>query len=428
MGKRLLGAAVVLFSMIVGSLGCGNEQPSSARNERIQKVENEIPRFSDPDPFVALVTSFNNMLRSDVTREQPRASLDSLMAESRIPGVGIAVIDDYGIDWTKAYGEIHAGRGIAVAQDTYFEAGSTTKLLTAALVMKLVEQGKLDLDTDANSYLKSWKIPDSPLLNGKMVTLRLLLSHQSGLNSGQGFGTEDGQVPTVVDVLMGRAPATNEPAGIEYEPESRWQYSNLGFVVIQLLLEDHLDRSYADLMQEQIFDPLEMKRSTFEHYDKKAIRDEVIVPHDGDGTPHERDMNATIKAHGDLLTTPTDLATFTIELMKAYVGEPNGLFSRKTAREMLGVSRVITPEEYFGLEGVSWGLGAMLVGETDTFYFMHPGSNNPGANCMLIANPTAGKGAVIMTNGEQGLLLGFQLVSSISLAYDWPYQASAGPE
>jgi CubicO group peptidase (beta-lactamase class C family) len=428
MTKKLVGAGILFFSVTVCGNGCGNEQSADLRDERIQKVENEIPRFSDPDPFAALVTTFNHMLRSAVTREQPRVSLDSLMEEYRIPGVGVAVIDGYEIDWTREYGLIHAGREIPVKPDTYFEAGSTTKLLTAALVMKLVEQGRLDLDRDVNDYLKSWKIPDSPLLNGKVVTLRLLLSHQSGLSAGQSFGAEDGKVPTVVDVLLGRAPATNEPAEIEAEPGTRWLYSNLGFVVIQLLLEDYLGHSYADLMQEQVFDPLEMKRSTFEHYDKKAIRDEVIVPHDGEGTPHERDMNPTIKAHGDLLVTPTDLARFTIELMKAYTGEPNDLFARETAREMLGVARVIEPGEYFGLEGVSWGLGAMLVGEDDAFYFMHPGSNNPGANCMLIANPTAGKGAVIMTNGEQGLLLGMQIVSSVALANDWPYRVGAEPE
>jgi CubicO group peptidase (beta-lactamase class C family) len=428
MGKKLVASGIVLLSIVVCSHGCGSEQSESVRNERVQRVENEIPRFSGPDPLAVLVMSFNNMLRSDVTRQQPRASLDGLMAEYRIPGVSLAVIDEYRIDWARQYGEIQAGRGIAVGPDTYFEAGSTTKMLTAALVMKLVEQGRLDLDRDANDYLESWRIPNSPLWDGKAVTLRLLLSHQSGLSAGQGFGTEDGKVPTVVDVLLGRAPATNAPAEMEAEPGTRWQYSNFGFVVTQLLLEDHLGRSYAELMQEYVFDPLGMKRSTFAHYDKKAIRDEVIVPHDAEGTPHERDMNPTIKAHGDLLTTPTDLATFTIELMKAYMGEPNGLFSRKTAREMLAVSRAIKPEEYFGLEGVGYGFGAMLVGENDAFYFMHPGSNNPGANCMLIANPGTGKGAVIMSNGEQGLLLGLQLVSSVALAHDWPCGVGAEPD
>jgi hypothetical protein len=131
-------------------------------------------------------------------------------------------------------------------------------------------------------------------------------------------------------------------------------------------------------------------------------------------------MNATIKAHGDLLTTPGDLAKLTIELMKAYVGEPNKLFSLKTAREMLGVSWRIRPEEFYGLENMSYGLGAFLLGEGESFCFMHPGSNNPGTSCILVANPVAGKGAVIMTNGAQGLVFVLEMVNSISLAYDWP--------
>jgi CubicO group peptidase (beta-lactamase class C family) len=387
----------------------------------MQIVESEIPRFSDPDPFAAMLASFNNMLNPEITREQPRYSLDSLMTEYRIPGVSVAVIDDYRIDWMKQYGRIHAGRDVPVGPDTYFEAGSTTKIVTAALVMKLAEAGKLDLDKDVNGYLKSWRIPESPLMGDEKITIRLLLSHLSGLNEGNNFGTMEGEIPTVVDVLEGGEPATNAAAEIENEPGTRWQYSNFGFIVIQLLLEDHLGRSYAELMQEYIFDPLEMNRSTFAHYDKKAIRDEAIVPHDGSGTPHERDMNATIKAHGDLLSTPGDLAKFTIELMKAYVGETNNLFSRETAEEMLQVSWRIKTDEFHGLKDMSYGLGAFLLGENDAFCFMHPGSNNPGTSCMLIANPAAGKGAVIMTNGAQGLLLAVQMVMSISLAYDWPY-------
>lgn len=423
---RLISTTTLVLALILGGFCCGREPSGNNRDDKIKRVENGIPRPAGSNPFEYLLNSFNHMLDPEFAARQPQASLDSLMKEYRIPGVCVAVIDNYEIDWVKGYGEIHAGRGINVTPDTYFEAGSTTKILTAALVMKLVEQGRLDLDKNVNDYLRSWKIPDSPMLNGKSVTLRLLLSHRSGLNEGNNFGTEEGRVPTVVDVLEGRAPATNDPAGIEYEPGTRWQYSNFGFIVIQLLLEDHLGRPYADLMQEYIFDPLKMTRSTFAHHDKKAIRDEAIVPHDESGTPHERDMNATIKAHGDLLVSPRDLATFTIALMRAYVGKSNGLFSQKTARDMLGAGLEIKPEEFFGLENMSYGLGAFLLGKNETFCFMHPGSNNPGTSSLLIANPEAGKGAVIMTNGAQGLLLNNQIVTSISVVYDWPYEVTAG--
>ena len=425
--KLACGFAVFLAVAVC----CGffaNDATAGGGNERIAKVENEIPRYSDPNPFAVLLFSFNNMLNPQTTRDLPQTSLDSLMTEYKIPGACVGVIEDFDVDWIKGYGKIHAERDIEVTPDTYFEAGSTTKILTAALVMKLAEQDKLDLDANVNDYLTSWKIPDSPLLSGKYVTPRLLLSHLSGLNEGNNFGAEEGKVPTVVDVLEGRSPATNGPAEIENEPGTRWQYSNFGFIVLQLMVEDHLGRPYADLMQEYIFDPLDMRRATFAYADKKQIRDEAIVPHDPSGTPHERAMNPTIKAHGDLQVSPRDLATFTIELMKAYVGKPNRLFSRETAREMLKVSRRIKPEEFHGLVNMSYGHGAFLVGEDDSFVFFHPGSNNPGTSSMLIANPEAGKGAVVMTNGAQGLLLAVQMVTSVSLAYDWPCDASLGSE
>jgi hypothetical protein len=134
-------------------------------------------------------------------------------------------------------------------------------------------------------------------------------------------------------------------------------------------------------------------------------------------------MNATIKAHGDLLASPEDLAKFTIELMEAYAGEPSKLFSEKTARLMLSISRRIRPEEFYGLNGMSYGLGALLLGEEDALCFMHPGSNNPGTSSILIGNPATGKGAVIMTNGKHGLLFVVEMVSGISLVYDWPHHS-----
>jgi CubicO group peptidase (beta-lactamase class C family) len=205
-----------------------------------------------------------------------------------------------------------------------------------------------------------------------------------------------------------------------------WHYSNFGFILTQLVLEDHFDRPYAELMQEYVFDPLRMRRSTFAHHDKRAIRDEAIVPHDENGKPHERAMNPVIKAHGDLQISARDLARFTIELMRAFRGESGDLFTRETAREMLQPSRRILPEEFYGLQGYAYGLGVFLLGDDHARYIIGPGTNNPGASCMLIANPETGQGAVLMTNGRQGMLLNLQMAAALSRVYDWPGRSSSG--
>jgi CubicO group peptidase (beta-lactamase class C family) len=420
--QRVLVRLFALSLTIAFLSSCGSQD--AGRIAGMESFEEGIPRFSGPDPFTTLKSAFTTMLDKETTAGLPRTSLADLMEEYRIPGVAVAVIDGGEIDWIKGYGTIHAGRDVAVTPDTYFEAGSTTKTLTAALVMKLAEQGLLDLDRDVNEYLVSWRIPDSPLLEGEAVTIRRLISHLSGLSEGNDFGSVDDRAPTIVDVLEGRPPATNAPATIEFTPGTTWHYSNFGFIVVQLLLEDHFDRPYADLMQEHVFGPLGMTRSTFAHHDKVAIRDEAIVPHDEDGTPHERPMNPIIKAHGDLQISPRDLARFTIALIKAYRGEPGGLFSQTTAREMLAVTRRIQPEEFFGLEGYAYGLGVFLLGEEPDRYVVGPGTNNPGTSCMLIANPGTGQGAVLMTNGSQGLLLNLEMAAGMALLYDWPFRGN----
>jgi CubicO group peptidase (beta-lactamase class C family) len=420
MPKKPTWSSPSLLVCALAGLCHGAGSPGQERDDRIDTIENDVPRLR----------SFNDMLEAERAVEAETASLAEWMEEYRVPGVGIAVIDDCEIDWAKGYGRIHAGREVEVRTETYFEAGSVTKLLTAALVLKLVEQGELDLDRDVGDYLESWSIPSSPLRRGKEVTLRMLLSHQSGLcdsTAGGGFSVEAGRVPTLVDVLEGRSPAVNAPARLEAEPGTRWQYSNFGYVVIQLLLEDHLQRPYTELMQEHLFGPLGMTRSTFAHHDKQEIADEAIVPHDEGGTPHPRAMHPTIKAHGELQTTPTDLARFAIALMRSFDGEPDALLSKESAREMLTAAYRIEADEFFGLENLSYGLGAFLLGEGESFYFLHAGTNDPGACSLLIANPMTGKGAVVMTNGAKGMDLYIQLVAVIALVYGWPYHSPVEP-
>jgi CubicO group peptidase (beta-lactamase class C family) len=118
-------------------------------------------------------------------KEQPpkRATLSERMSHYKIPGVSIALINENKIEWAKSYGVINVESRVPVTKESFFEAASTTKMLVAATALHFVEKGLLDLDADVNNYLKSWKIPESDLTKEKKITLRLLLTHQSGLHS-----------------------------------------------------------------------------------------------------------------------------------------------------------------------------------------------------------------------------------------------------
>ena len=115
-------------------------------------------------------------------RPDPGMSLADQMLRLHVPGVGIAVIHDKRIDWSKGYGVARLG-GPPVSASTMFGAASMSKPVTAMAVLRLVQEGKIDLDVDVNTYLKSWKIPANEYTKNHAVTVRELLSHTSGIGT-----------------------------------------------------------------------------------------------------------------------------------------------------------------------------------------------------------------------------------------------------
>jgi len=377
-------------------------QPTESQvGQMIRNVENGLLEFSPGSP-----------------PSKKKWSLKERMALQKVPGVSIAVIADNKVDWAKGYGVLKAGSDAAVTPESIFQAASTTKLLTAVLVLSYVEKGKLNLDTDVNAYLKSWQVPENDLTKEKKVTLRLLLTHQSGLPATNFPHDEKAGAPTLVQVLKGEFPAQNKPAVVEYLPGSKWQYSNIGYAVIQQVLEDVSGKGFPRMAAEIIFKPLGMESSTLVYPLEAKMRPREAMPHNEGGQAGEPGMPPSALAQGGLLTTPSNLARLTIELMLAYQGRSSRLLSQKTVREMFHKELDLDPK-LFGFP-VGEGLGVMLMGKSGDFAFTHPGSNYPGTTCWLVGYPELGKGAVIMANGAKGDLLSLEILPAISNEYGWP--------
>ena len=398
--KTITWAIVVLFCTAIG-LAQGDNQ---LIQQRIIKIENGLVEFKFGPP--------------DNAQTQKMLNLTERMAFYKVPGVSMAVINGNKIEWAKAYGNLNADSGMPVTTDSYFEAASTTKMLVAAAVLHFVGKGMLNLDKDVNNYLQSWKIPENDFTKTKKVTLRLLLSHQSGLPSTN-FSYEDGKIPSVVRVLKGELPAQNKPALVEFEPGSKWQYSNIGYVVIQLLLEDLTGKPLPQILRETVFEPLKMKSSTLEYPLTKEWQKKEALPHNEEGKVCEPSMHPTALAQGGLMTTPSDLALFTIELMRAYRGESAKIMSKEMVRKMFQAEVDLDP----AILGVPLkdGLGVLLfVNAEQKIVFGHPGDNYPGATCWQLGVPGTGQGVVIMTNGLKGNLLAMEIFGAIKKEYNWP--------
>ncbi|MCQ4164316.1 serine hydrolase domain-containing protein [Tahibacter harae] len=340
----------------------------------------------------------------------PQWTIAERMAHYKVPGLAIAIVRNGQVTQVRGYGVREAGTGDKVDGDTLFSSGSVSKMVTAATVLRLVEQGKLALDVDVDTYLRRWHLPPAPAITqGSKPTLRMLMSHTSGL--GQ-HGFKDYApglpLPTALQTLDGLPPAKNPPVRFEYQPGSRAQYSGGGTTVTQLVLEDVSGQSFAQLAQAQVFEPLQMKRANFENPLSPA-RGNIAKAHDDAGAPAVAApgwQSMPELAASGLWVSARDLGLFTAALIRSYRGESRFL-SRRTAEDMM------TEVARSGR-----GLGPGLEGAGPTRIFHHGGSND-SYKAWIEGNLVSGDGIVILTNGSNGGHLGREIRNAAADAFGW---------
>jgi CubicO group peptidase (beta-lactamase class C family) len=193
---------------------------------------------SSGDALERRIASVENGLVADLG-DPPwkRLALAGRMAHHEVPGVGIAVVNDFEIEWARGYGVLEAGSDEPVTAETLFQGASIGKTVVAVAALQLVEQRLLDLDEDVNERLLSWQVPESELTADEKVTLRRLLSHSAGLIEHGYRGYAQGEpLPTLLQVLDGEPPANSPAVRVVTVPGTRFAYSNGGFVIAQQLL------------------------------------------------------------------------------------------------------------------------------------------------------------------------------------------------
>lgn len=339
----------------------------------------------------------------------PYMALADRMAHYEVPGVSIAVIHEGKLEWAGGYGVAEAPAGPPVDKETLFQAASISKPVTALAALRLVQAGVLDLDADAGPLLKSWQLPQSPLARTEKVTLRRLLSNTAGTTVSGFAGYPPGSpLPTTAQILSGEAPANSRAVTLRSVPGSTWNYSGGGYVIVQQLIEDVTGKPFAQVMQEQVFDPLDMTNTTFEQPLPASLEARAAAGHDRNGRPLPGKWRIYPElAAAGLWTTAEDVAKFALALQRAADGAPGAILAPELAKEMLtpGMGR--------------WGLGVQMGGPNGGRWFAHGGAN-AGYRERMIAFLGAGKGAVVLTNGDNGIPLFNEILRSIADVYDWP--------
>ncbi|HEX5435701.1 MAG TPA: serine hydrolase domain-containing protein [Gemmatimonadaceae bacterium] len=337
----------------------------------------------------------------------PSYSIRDRMEHYSVPGMSIAVINDGKVEWASGYGVKRVGSSDSVTTSTRFQAASISKPVAATAALRLVEEGRLDLDGNVNDRLRSWRVPENQFTAKQPVTLREILSHTAGLtvHGFPGYAAGDA-VPSAIDVLDGKG--NTAPVRVNMVPGTRWRYSGGGYIVAQVLMQDVTGEPFATLMKRLVLDPLGMTQSTYVQPLPERLSDSAAVAYRSDGDAVEgRWHTYPEQAAAGLWTTPSDLARFALGIRAAYLGEAGAILKQATAREML--------TEVMG----GYGLGVAVEGAGDSLRFSHGGANE-GYRAFFVLHPITGDGVAVMTNSDNGYALCMEVIRAVARVYGWP--------
>lgn len=313
--------------------------------------------------------------------------------------------------------QVHYSRGRPVDENSIFGVASVGKWVAAAAIMRLAETGQLDLDAPVSQYLRRWQLPPSEFDNDG-VTVRRLLSHTAGITDGLGH---DGFAPGIpvqplvehLTLAADREPNVSGRVAVGLPPGQQWQYSGGSYNLLQLLIEDITGEAFVDVMQDLVFDPLQMRHSGY-----VIDRDNTLLAEyfDADGGLQVYPNYTSLAATG-LYSTAADMARFVRSQIPSSVLADTG--PRILSDESLASMR----EALGSASGMPiWGAGVMLFarnGEGD--FIVGHGGRSPTLNASIRVNPATGNGIVAFQTGNR------QAFAS-RLAGHWSFWESGYPD
>ena len=365
--------------------GCLNDIDYDVRIAASKILENIAPNLLHSAPEIKLVINKLDTLTPE------------LMHEYNVPGVSVALIKNRRIFWTKSFGISNEKINDQVTDQTIYEACSMSKPVFSFIAMKLIEEGKIEIDTPLYKYLDESCMYNQPYR--KLITARIILCHSAGFpNWRKGEEERDGPLP------------------ILFKPGTKFGYSGEGMFYLQRVIEKITGERLEELADRMLFKPLEMDNSSFVWNDN--IEKKISAGHDDKGKYLTRTKYVHANSAYTLYTTAEDYAKFIIEILDTNSTESHSL-SKVTKDEMLRrqiiaygrdpidrPGRAISDEVFYGL---GWGINVTAKG--DIFY--HSGANRSGFRCYTQFDFEEGSGLVIMTNSLNGTLLWSKLVSEV---------------
>ena len=340
---------------------------------------------------VAQPSTIHRLDGSTITSSQVDATVTHLMKSAEVPGVAIAIIDHGQIAFVKAYGFRDTQNQLPLTPDSVMTAASFTKSAFAYMVMQLVGEGRLDLDKPVYKYLPK-PLPEYPAYKDlagddrfKRITARMLLDHTSGFANWRSFEPD-------------------RKLAIHFEPGTRFAYSGEGIVLLQLVVETITGKPLDQLMEERVFRPLGMTRTSMVW--QKRFEIDNANGYDEYGRSLGPQKRKTADAAGSMQTTVRDFARL-VQAVMVRQGLP-----KKSIDTMLSPQiRINSKHEFPSLATetthdndsirLSYGLGWGLYWSSYGKAFFKEGHDEGWRNYAVgFLRPMSG--IVIMTNSGNG--------------------------
>lgn len=348
--------------------------------------------------FVFIIILFFTGNQMNAAQNFPtKSELVALMKENKVPGLSLVIIENAEITEHMELGLKNAQKKDLIDQNTIFEAASLSKPIFTYGILKLVENGKLDLDKPLAEYLCYSDITNDERI--KSITARMVLTQTSGFPNWR---------------------PKNEALKIYFQPGERFSYSGEGFLYLQKVVEYISGLSLEEYMKKNVFTPLGMAHSSFIW----SNNSEKATGHNVDGNPNEQQREVPQNAAFTLHTTPLDYAKFVIAILKGV-----GLHS-KTINEMLRPQIKVPEGSISSIEkntgqlsnSVSWSLGWGIQCTKIGNSFWHWGDNG-GYKSFILGSRSSNHAIIIFTNGSNGMIIISEIIKKYmgvpQPALDW---------
>lgn len=386
----IMNTKLLITISIVGLLSCDDIDQTNNLSKVIRRVETNLtyPIYIDGDSTW---------------------SIESRMKHYNVPGVSIAVMRNYEIAWVKNYGIADIENEKPVDKETIFLAGSISKSISAYGALKLVDQNKVELDENINTYLKSWKIPENEFTQENKVNLKSILNHTAGITVDGFLGySSELPVPTLLEILNGEEPSNSNSIFVDQVPETNFRYSGGGYTVMQQMMIDVEKKPFPEIMEDLVLVPLNMKYST---YNQPLLNNQLEAAATGylkDGSKvKDKSFIYPEMAAAGLWTTAEDLAKYVVNVQKSIASNTGTYLSNSLTEKML------TP---FYEDGGP-ALGVFINKRGQDSYFFHNGWIQ-GFCSEFVANKKKGDGVVVLINANQPEFVS-ELIRSVALTYQW---------